>query len=314
MLFLALGAMPAHADTFDCAHPSSPLGGLVCGDPLLRTADSEESAVYDAALSASLDRSSLRAEEGAWFDREILPYNWFAQQHAPIDKAKIAEAYRERGDALQQETQAWRKLRRPISGAALANSCLALPAYHPGEECDVDAFKPVEGDASLRYQRQNYPKHAAYGAVVVLASTPSEADEWQPVVAVFSDTAYFTAPRLIERPDGRLLLIAGTGGGTAQNNASALYRFERGTLQEIDDRTWLDSLHAKLPRGLNADHDIFPDYAKMVAETELSRPGDSNCCPTGGRVRLDLAIENDAIVLKNVSPETAPAASGDDAK
>jgi hypothetical protein len=306
-LLLACGALPAQAESFDCSQPSSPLARLVCGDPLLRAADAEESGVYESALLASLDRPSLREEERAWFDHEILPYNWFAQHQAAIENAKIVAAYRSRADALRQETQAWRKFRRRAPSATLAMTCLELPGYRPGEKCEVDAFKPVEGDPSLRYQLQNYPGRAD-SVVVVLASAQGDADGWLPFVVAHSDIAHFTVPRVIDSPAGKLLLFTDVSVEKSGANESALYRFEHGTLQEIDNKTWLEGLGANLPKGLEWDHGIFPDYARMVAETSLSRPGDSNCCPTGGRVRMDLAIENDTVVLKNVSPEAPPAA------
>lgn len=307
LLAAALGAREAEAATLDCARPSLPLEKLICGDPLLRAADAEENAVYDSALLASLDRAALRGEERDWFATQILPYNWFAERGAPTDNAKIVATYRRRADTLRQETKAWREFRHNVPGAMLATTCLALPRYHPGEGCEVDAFNPVEGDPSLRYQIQNYAG-LAKSAVVVLAR--SDGDGWLPIVVAHGDIAYFAAPRVIEASAGKLLLLPGTGRGTAQENESALYRFEHGTLQEIDDKSWLEGLGAKLPKGLGWDHGIFPDYAKMAAETALSRPGDPNCCPTGGFVRIEIAIENDTVVLKSVTPETAPSVSG----
>ena len=119
--------MRAEAETFDCQHPDSPLTRLICGDAVMRAADAEENGIYDTALTASLDKAALREEERAWFAAEILPYNWFVQHQAPIDNAKVVATYRQRGEALRNETQLWRKLRHGVPGTKLAKSCLALP-------------------------------------------------------------------------------------------------------------------------------------------------------------------------------------------
>ena len=122
LLTLALGGARAEAETFDCQHPSLPLARLICGDAVLRAADADENGIYGTALTASLDKAALREEERAWFAGEILPYNFFVQHQMPVDNAKVAEAYRQRDEALRQETQAWRKLRHAVPGATLAAS------------------------------------------------------------------------------------------------------------------------------------------------------------------------------------------------
>jgi len=38
----------------------------------------------------------------------------------------------------------------------------------------------------------------------------------------------------------------------------------------------------------------------MTAETGLYKPTDANCCPTGGRAKIELALENNKFILKKV--------------
>ena len=299
MLALVRGALPAAADGLDCNRPSLPLARLVCGDPLLRAADEEESAVYDAALLASLDRSSLRDDERAWFAAEILPYNWFAEQHAPIDNATVRETYRRRSEALRRQTQLWRKLRRAVPGTTLAASCLALPMYPRSDGCAVTAFEPVAGEPSLRDQQQIYQQQPAHRAVIVFAAVPDRADEWRPIAVAYREAAKLDAPRLLSSPNGRLLLIHGLSASDGED-ASALYRFDAGELQDIDGKSWLDTLSARLPDGLQLSHPIVPDYAKMQAVATVTR-SESSCCPAGDQATMDLAIEEDRVVVKGVA-------------
>jgi hypothetical protein len=293
MSLLALAAMPAKAETFDCGHPTMPLGRLVCNDATLRTADGEESDVYDAAVLASLDRSALREEERTWFDHEILPYNWFAQQHMPIDNGKIVEAYHSRSNALRQETRDWRKVRHSVPGTTLANTCLALPQR--SGDCTVAAFAPIEGAAALHYQQQGYTPATRSSVVVIFAALPERPDEFLPL-AVTSSTHALTPPQAVASPAGTLLQI--TGGG--DSDASALYRLDRDALQDIDDRSWLETIRSRLPDGLALSPEIVADYGKMQAVTTITR-SQSTCCAVGSSATIDLAIENDRVVVHGIT-------------
>jgi uncharacterized protein len=299
LALLLLGTMRAEAETFDCQRPSLPLARLICGDAMLRAADAEENEIYDTALIASLDKSSLREEEGAWFAAEILPYNWFAQRHAPIDNAKIVEAYRQRGDTLRRETQLWHQLRRNVLDTSLATSCIALPMYPHTDGCAVAAHEPVAGEASFRYQRQIYQQQSSHSAVIVLAGLPDRDDAWQPVAVAYSEAASFRAPQMIPSPAGRLLVIGGIKASNGED-AAAVYLFNQGSLQMIDRKTWLGTLQSRLPDGLDLSRPIVPDYAKLQAIATVTR-SQSSCCPTGAKATIDLAIEDDRVAVEGVN-------------
>jgi hypothetical protein len=289
---LLVAAMPVHAETFDCHQPTSPLARLICNDATLRAADADENGVYDSATLASLDRPALRDEERVWFAHEILPYNWFAQHNAPIDNAKIIEAYRRRSDALRQETRDWRKLRHSAPGATLTATCLALPQR--SGDCTVAAFAPIEGAPLLRYQQQSYALPAAVSAVIIFAAVPDHQDEWLPL-AVASSANALTPPQAIASPAGTLLIIAGS-----DSDASALYRLDKDALQDIDDRSWLETIRSRLPDGLIVSSEIVADYGKMQAVTKVTR-SQSTCCPVGSVATIDLTIADDRIAVSGIT-------------
>ena len=60
------------------------------------------------------------------------------------------------------------------------------------------------------------------------------------------------------------------------------------------------TLHAHLPDGLVLSPEITADYVKMqaVATTTRSR---SSCCAVGSRAVIDLAIEDDRVIVKGVT-------------
>jgi hypothetical protein len=297
-LVLTHDALPAGAETFECQKPTSPLARLICGDPLLRAADAEENGIYDTALTASLDRSALREEERAWFAREILPYNWFADHQMPINPGDVIDAYRKRADGLRQQTQLWRKLRHSLPGAALAASCLELPMDPSNSGCSVAAFAPISAAPSLRYQLQLYLQPAAHNAIVIFAATPEQPDNWLPLAVRMSKDGMLGAPQAIASPFGTLVTIAGSARG--DDNGSALYRLTPDALEDIDDRSWLETLHAHLPDGLVLSPEITADYGKMQALATVTR-SQSSCCPVGAQAAIDLAIENDRVVVSGVT-------------
>jgi hypothetical protein len=307
LLTLSLGTLRAEAETFDCQHPSIPLARLICSDPVLRAADADENGIYGTALTASLDKAALREEERAWFAAEILPYNFFVQHQMPVDNAKVAEAYRQRDEALRQETQAWRKLRHGVSGATLTASCLALPTPH-GDGCSVAAFAPIEieGASSLRYQLQTYAQPPpAHSAVVIFAATQEQPDTWLPLAVTASKDAPLAAPQATVSPFGTLLTVASSA---TNSDGSALYRLTPEALEDIDDRSWLDTLRAHLPDGLALSPEIVADYGKMQALGTTAR-SQSSCCAVGSRAVIDLAIEDDRVVIKGVTfgePQGSP--------
>jgi len=290
---LALAAtLPAKAETFDCRQPSSPLGRLICNDAALRAADAEENAVYDAALLASLERRALREEERAWFDQEILPYNWFAQRRIAIENGKLVDAYRRRSDALRQETRDWRKLRHSLPGATLAHTCLVLPGR--SSNCTVASFAPIKGAPALRYQQQSYSKPAS-SAVVIFAAPPDRPDDWLPL-AVTTSAHALTAPQATESAAGTLLVIAGSG----DSDKAVLYRLNKDALEDIDDRSWLETLHSRLPDGLVLSPDIVADYGKMQAVAMVTR-SQSSCCAVGSTATIELAVEDQRVVVRGIA-------------
>jgi hypothetical protein len=300
-----LGAINARAETFDCQHPTTLLARLICNDGTLRAADAEENGLYDTALTASLDKAALRAEESAWFAAQIVPYDWYAQHKMPIANGEVIDTYHKRDDVLRQETQAWRKIRHGVSGATLAASCLALPTA-PSSGCAVSAFASIEGTPSLRFQLQTYSQPPVQSAVIIFAAIPDQPDAWLPLAARVAKDATLSAPETIVSPFGTLLTVVSSG-----KDGSALYRLTPDALEDIDDRSWLDTLHAHLPDGLMLSPEITADYAKMQAVATTTR-SQSSCCTVGSRAVIDLAIEDDRVVVKGITfdgPEGPPTQS-----
>jgi hypothetical protein len=269
----------------------------------LRAADADENGIYSTALTASLDKAVLRAEESAWFTAEILPYNWFVQHSMPITNGEVVDTYRKRDVMLRQETQAWRKFHQGVPGTTLASTCLASPAVAQSDGCTVTSFAAIENAPALHYQLQTYAQPAAHNAVIIFAAIPGQPDAWLPLAVTVSKDAKIGAPQATASPFGTLITIAGSG-----SDGSALYRLTQDALEDIDDHTWLDTLSAHLPDGLVLSPEITADYGKMQAVATTAR-SQSSCCAVGSRAVIDLAIEDDRVIVKGVTfggPEGPP--------
>lgn len=304
VILVLFAAVRAQADPFDCTHVSSLtwVGQMVCADPGLRAADQAESDAYDAALSAALDRPSLREDERQWFQSEILTASWFLGHGMKVDPAKLQETYRQRAASLRDVAQRWRAFRRPIATDQLGAACLAVPSASDATDCAVVDSNSVTGTPDLRYQRQSYRHEAKARAIIVFAVADSSGTQWLPIAAAYNARIDFAAPETVDSPAGKLMMLAGPADQANDEGVSDLYRFANGTLEDIDDRAWLDTLKSRLPDGLLFEPGIVADYGKMTAVATIAQ-SQSDCCPIGGHAVIALAIEDQRVVVKDVTFE-----------
>ncbi len=118
----------------------------------------------------------------------------------------------------------------------------------------------------------------------------------------------FLPPRL---SDDGLLLIAGYTGGTGAYNADRLYQWrdlehdDRAGWRPIDMHAWLETNKMDLPNGLEiwkgVQYEFEDPWSGVIARTHLWRPDDANCCPTGGSAVINFEIEDDQLVVAEVT-------------
>lgn len=121
---------------------------------------------------------------------------------------------------------------------------------------------------------------------------------------------YFKSPELIDAGDGRWLLhVPGVSAGTGRMNDDLLYaRDGNGPWRRIDVESWRDDIGRFLPSGFGLWKGVDYGFAAMLAHSAVWRDSDANCCPTGGDAYLQFAIENDTLVLTDLSFEERPLA------
>ena len=112
--------------------------------------------------------------------------------------------------------------------------------------------------------------------------------------------AEYQEPVLVERQDTILLIpvsVFGTG----------FYREDRFFLKRdtawiaIDAESWVEDLKRRVPAGLEIWKGLAIDPASMTVTTDFWRPGDANCCPTGGSATAQLELRGTRFEVRSVS-------------
>lgn len=196
---------------------------------------------------------------------------------------------------------------RPIEG--IGSTCLET-VLHNCKVLTVGYLNADQGDRDgepmLAWQTQTgfTPEDGVMGGFVLFQYASGK---WTVLDSGF-DGWRFSPPRLNELD---LLHIAGYTGGTGAYNADRLYRWGdlghavyREGWKPVDMRAWFETIGEKLPAELEIWKGVqyaFDDpWSGIIARTDLWRPDDGNCCPTGGSAVIDFDIEDDRLVVKEV--------------
>jgi hypothetical protein len=108
---------------------------------------------------------------------------------------------------------------------------------------------------------------------------------------------FLQKPAIVTTSVGAVLYVPMTVDGTGSGNASEYYAWDSAEWKPIEAEAWVGDLQRRLPPGLEIRKGVWPDLRTMSAETGLYRPGDANCCPSGGVVRVRLAIRSSQFVI-----------------
>jgi uncharacterized protein len=288
-----MGGIPP-PPSFDCAAAHSAIERMICADPELSAFDNAMGNEFAAALTVVPRPVALRAEQ-----RE-----WLAQRR---DKAGTAEVlrnlYTHREEELRNAAETARNLRELVFSGDLKQSCVPL-RRESNEKCRVEETGAMGGGVSYQLQGYYDGELRVCGGAVILARAGSGG--LRPLVWDTGDTTHYVKPRFIAAPVGRLLDLAASMEGTGNFSVGSLYRETGGRWQEIDVESWLGDLRKLLPKGLAINKGVYPDWAKMTADTPLWSETDGNCCPTGGSVHVILALRGDRVVIRDARVSRKP--------
>jgi hypothetical protein len=112
---------------------------------------------------------------------------------------------------------------------------------------------------------------------------------------------YYEKPEIIRTAAGDIFEIPIVVDGTGHFNESEYYLWENLEWRRLDSMSWLNELSRQIPLGLAMWKGVWPNLTTMEAIAGLYRRDDANCCPTGGEVRVKLAIRSGQFVIESVA-------------
>jgi len=168
--------------------------------------------------------------------------------------------------------------------------CL-MPNYEPTQaKCGGDSYPALS-------RRQNgmavFVGNTANARVALLFERIG--DQWS--------TLIYDQPQILKVAAGTLLYLPIRVDGTGHFNVSDYFIRDNGTWKPVEAEGWLKDLAKRLPAGLEIWKGVWPQLGSMTAEAGLYRPGDTNCCPTGGYAQISLAIRSGHFVIKSLVVE-----------
>lgn len=246
---------------------------------------------YAAALEQTPVPLWVQADQARWLD----------------DGDRSPQALADRVETLQARAardRAARSLR--LASDDLASACVAIALE--GCRTETGGYLARPGGPVLYWQVQGgftFEDGVSAGFVLLEAGD----DGLRPVAWDFGGGAY-DPPVWIEPPGsgeneapGPLhVAVPGIYGGTGAHNADVIFRWAPETparLVQIDNTGWWRDLDDRLPPGLEVWKGVDFRYGALMAVTALWRPGDGNCCPTGGDAALEFIIADDRLTLTN---------------
>jgi uncharacterized protein len=292
-VFLALFAGTATGASFDCAKAGTRVEKQVCADPGLSQLDEALGNEYRAAIAHG--DASLKASQQAWLKEVRNPCT-------TVDC--LLHAYEARIDQLRGVAAF-----ADLSGAVI-ETCTALAAKADAASTDCRVAEKGtfgklgdEEQAYALYCLDPGPREAgrlcdtAGIALFSLEARTGKAHRWLLQVDGEGGGNVYMKPELLKVQGAQMLHLPVSVPGTGDFNASSLFRREGSRWIEVDSTSWEKDLAAKLPEGLAVWKGIWPDWKRMHASTGMYRAKDANCCATGGRAEIELALRGNRIDL-----------------
>jgi hypothetical protein len=113
-------------------------------------------------------------------------------------------------------------------------------------------------------------------------------------------TLYYQPPQIIRVGKDTVLHLAIAVDGTGHFNQSEYFLRNNGTWAPMETQRWRNDVGRRVPPGLGIWKGVWPDLDTMTAVANLYKPKDANCCPSGGSLRIKLAIRSHGFVATSI--------------
>ena len=197
----------------------------------------------------------------------------------------------------------------------LEKNCVTFKTYSDSPiECSVNKFEQinVSKDHILYYALyrwistplqtidERYDEQPYNNSAIVIFDAGQE-NTAKPKWAWFNPDGFqfarFEAPVIIKNDFGTILCIPHLFAGTGHFNDDKYFLYSKSQWQRINTSNWLKTLNDKLPKGFGVWKGVTPDIANLSATTHVWEKGDPNCCPSGGKIKIKLGIENQELIV-----------------
>jgi hypothetical protein len=159
-------------------------------------------------------------------------------------------------------------------------------------------FSQDSGEDSASFRRWDAPPYNQTGvAIFRLDANDTLHREIEGLANFGWFGAWYERPVIVAAPGEPILAVPLHYAGTGNINENAYYRRVEGRWRRLETTSWLSDLRLYLPEGLAIWKGFVPDLATMHAESDVWRPDDANCCPSGGRVVAELGFRGDTLVI-----------------
>jgi len=110
--------------------------------------------------------------------------------------------------------------------------------------------------------------------------------------------SWYEQPRILSTPLGPVLFVPLRFSGTGSLNDDRYLVWREAAWKRLDSTSWHRELTAWLPDGHAVWKGVVLDLERMRAETPVWKEHDGNCCPTGGSIKVELALDEDTLVIE----------------
>ena len=251
---------------------------------------------YRRAMAVTATPTTLRLEQEEW----RAQWTEYTEERADLERFRANEL-----ELATRRHSAIRAARPALSG--LASTCVDTALAG----CTVERIGSLAlPDGTTLYFQAQSGSSDDVGMSEALIVLQTEGQRLKPVMWLFGPLGVMDPEVHQARNDNGEALANGTyvalpayGQGTGMQWVGTMFRWNGSSAAptEIDARSWLADLAEDLPPGLAVWKGPSFRWDYLMAESSLWQESDANCCPTGGKVGVDLKVEGDRLVPGYVS-------------
>ena len=196
-------------------------------------------------------------------------------------------------------TNVWRAktLDRSVDIKALRQECSITPS------CQVHRIKETENSVFYVVRTVEPPEDQDNESVFIVIEQDEAGKASQVWGLKFrNNVARTTEPTLHQTPYGEILQIQVRWYGTGNLRTDVFFVWRKGKWLEIDGKSWESGI--ELPPCFTIWKGLSIDMLALTVESPVWIEGDGNCCPSGGK--LTVQLELDDRVLRIVQQEHSP--------